>query len=193
MTTITTGIYNYTLTKIKPNEYTLLTPSLTGLVNPYYTIYKINANLSLTEVLNIETAIFSSTTYTILLEEGLYTLVLGSNNNTVLYYTLLSSYSNLQSCLLDITENLICTDLCNECYPDWIKDSVVLLSADYFLVLINDYEGIVETVTGTPAIVPASLSALPAFTNDALLMVKLATRLALYCDNCLDFKGDCGC
>lgn len=180
--------YTHTFTKSTPSEYSLVTPVVSALTDPTYRIYKINSDSTLTLQDDFTTIVTSSTEYTIKLEEGLYILEFenyGDDN----YYTLLSSYEALQTCLLDITSNLICTDLCNECYPDWVKDSVVLLSADYFFNIINSYFGVIQSLS----LPPTTLSQLTTFSADATDMVKLASRLGLYCDNCFDFKADCGC
>lgn len=181
--------YTHTFTKSTPSEYSLVTPDVSALTDPTYRIYKINSDSTLTLQDDFTTIVTSTTTYTITLPEGLYILEFVNYHATNEYYTLLSSYQSLQECLLDITSNLICTDLCNECYPDWTKDAVVLLSADYFFNIINSYFGVIQALTTTPTV----LSQLTTFSADATDMVKLASRLNLYCDNCFDFKADCGC
>lgn len=188
--------YIHTITKNTPSEYSLLVPDIDLLIpvdpllpRPLYNIYKVELDNSLTLQEDLTQIVISNTTYTITLPEGLYILEFVNYDVTNKYYTLIYSYEKILSCLLDITTNLICTDLCLECYPDWAKDSVVLLTADYFFNLMDSLLGIVEA----ESVAITSLSQLSTFTDDGTDMVKLANRLALYCDNCLNLKADCGC
>lgn len=191
--------YTHTITKNTPNEYSFLIPDVDLLTLPTINFYKLGMNGNL--VLDKTQEVISFEEYTFELTDGIYIVEFLNYNNVIInegevneetivtrYYTLLTANMSMLKCLLDITTNLICTDLCNNCYPDWAKDSVILLSADYYMQLMNNYYGIVyERVIEILDVTELPLSA------DVLEMLKLQYRLSLYCDDCINLKADCGC
>lgn len=187
MANLVIDTYTYVLTKTKVNTYTLLAPAsvpVAGILEVY--------SLSTSGVLSIVAShtinpVVADTTYTFELEEGTYILKFDAHHGSNHYYTLLTSYKSKQSCLLEVTKNLLASDLCKKCGDyDWCQTVALLLTARQYFILVNDLFGTV--FTDTDDIV--NITEITA-DSDLLYWLKLANRIDLYCDDCL--KTPCGC
>ncbi len=186
MATLTINTYAFTITKDAPDTYTLVAPSnISGTTSPTYTQYSVSSTGALTAG-TVTSLSAGNQSNTFVLAEGLHLLLFQGFHGSNRYWIVLGSYQDLLDCLLQIDTNLICSNLCDNCYPKYKQDVVILFSALRYLKALEYYWINPATVTS----IATNLSGIPAYASDIVLANKLFTRLATYCSNCLDSPCD---
>lgn len=189
MATITVNTYAFTIVKDNINTWTVTSPaSLAGAVSPTineYSIDEVTYELGSATATAISTVTDYEFTYD---ADGLYLLEFTGFHATNKYYVLLGNYEDLLTCYRKVIENLLCNNLCDNCYKEWSMDATIVESLMLLLLQLDHYYQTVIASTGTPLLITSIAGYVP----DISLIAKLFTRLEIYCTEC--FQTDCpGC
>jgi hypothetical protein len=182
MATLTINTYTFTITKDDVNSYTLVAPaSIAGTTSPKYTQYTVSTTGALTAS-TVTNLLAGNQSDTFVLTNEIQLLLFEGFHVSNKYWIVLSSYEDIQKCLLEITDNLICSNLCDNCYPNFKQDVLTVLTAQDFFVKLSYYWINPATVTT----IATNLSGIPAYSVDVVLANKFFHRLGIYCDNCYE-------
>jgi hypothetical protein len=183
MATITLGIYSYDIIKTDVGEYTLTsggTIPVTGTIEQY-SVNSSTGALTLTQTINV---LATSQVDNIILEEGMSLLRFVGFNVTNRYWTVISNYQDLLDCLAKINENLLQSNLCNNCYPNFKQDANILLTSESYFVKLSYYLNNPVIYNGTTVSNISNLN-----NTDLLLAYKLFRAFSIYCSDC--FSSTC--
>lgn len=183
MATITLATYTYTIIKNNVGDYTL-TSGGTIPLNGKIEIYSVNQSTGALTLNQTISVLATNQVANITLVEGMSLLRFTGFDVTNNYWTVVSNYQSLLDCLGKITENLLQSNLCNNCYPNFKQDANILLTSESYFVKLNYYLNNPVIYNGT------TLSNISNLNNtDLLLTYKLFRAFSIYCDDC--FSSTC--